>query len=489
MKNITIVGGGASAIALLSNLAEMPSNASAFGKPGSYTLRIIETAPRVGPGRAYRHLSEEMILNTDPDTMGIRSKDEFKEWLLVRGHAVDPVPRRLFARYLNEKLEQSIVGMSRIGVRVELVRAEVRGIKRHSEGYALLTDSQGLLQADILVLAVGGGHGVPYECLRGSEQCLTLDDLEDASPALGAEAEIVVLGSSQSAIDAALFLSRTTSARITLASRGGGLPLIKGTPKAYTNQRVRPVHERLSLQQFMGLLEEELLLAEAYPSEPPRRPSTSSVLASISSKPFEEGFQEAHTFRLGWQAVMKNLTPHLQPIYENFSAEEKLKFVSTFFPSLRRLRSAIPLRNAEKLSRLINDKRVRVMGGVQDVQRDARSERFVVTSSDARLESRFIVNATGLRYMLHQSPLLSGLGFIRPNLLGGVKVDVRSMRVLDGLERPDPTCYCLGLLSYGDFLITNSMETCAAQARTAAGSILRHLSSDDSSPLLSRWAS
>ncbi|MDC0711115.1 FAD/NAD(P)-binding protein [Stigmatella sp. ncwal1] len=488
-KNITVVGGGASAVSLLANLADLTSGQaescqrSPLGKAGGYTVRIIEMAHCVGPGRAYRHRSDELSLNTDADTMGIRSKQEFSNWLREKNIAQGSIPRSLFAQYLRQKLEHAIAQLALSGVHVELVRAEVRDIERHLAGYAIRTDRQEIFQSDLLVLASGGSYGTPYESLsHPQEQCLTLDNLEDAAPLLQNEAEIVVLGTSQSAIDAALFLSRTTSARITLASRWGGLPLTKGKPKAYINQRLNATHCPLTLQEFMRLLEEELQCAEAYPSQPHHIPRGASLLTSISSRSFNESIQEARIFRLGWQAVMNNLTPQLQAIYERFTPEEKLQFADTCLPSLRRLRGAIPLQNAERLFRLLDHQRVRVLPGVRDVRYSARTGYYSLVFDASMLESKFIVNTTGLVYKAQAHPLLKRLPFIRTNLLGGVSVDVHTMRVIDGLGKPDPTCYCLGANTYGDFIITNSMEICARQARSAAASILQMFLTDPLSP-------
>lgn len=417
--------------------------------------------------------------------MGIRSREEFSDWLLEKELSPASIPRNLFAQYLKQKFDESVTQLGSAGVRVELVRAEVQGIDRHPTGYTLRTNTRETFQADLLVLAVGGSHGIPYESLHPSEQCVSLDDLEEALPRMQDEAEVVVLGTSQSAIDAALLLSRTTRARVTLASRSGGLPLTKGTPKAYTNQKLGSIRSRLTLQEFMGLLDEELQLAESHPAGPHHIPRGASLLSSISSRSFNESLQEARVYRIGWQAVMKNLTPQLQTLYENFTPEEKIQFAETCLPTLRRLRGAIPLKNAEKLFRLLDHQRVRVLSGVRDVRRNERTGGFALTFDTFSMESRFIVNATGLVYKVRSHPLLKDLPFLRTNLLGGVKVDVRSMRVLDGMEKPDPTCYCLGTHTYGDFIITNSMETCARQARSAAASILQTLSID-SSPSISR---
>src|SRR3954454_23294717 len=104
MKQITIIGGGASGTLLAANLLKSGG--------GPLAINIVERNDRLGRGVAYSTDKDSHLLNVPAAKMGAFPEDVegFHRWLGQNGFAYDGndfVPRRIFGRYLRDVLSSA----------------------------------------------------------------------------------------------------------------------------------------------------------------------------------------------------------------------------------------------------------------------------------------------------------------------------------------------------------------------------------------------
>lgn len=130
---IGIIGGGASCVALLSQL-----QATGLTKP---EIVIFETSGRVGPGNAYRMDEDTALLNRPISEMSIHSdnRSSFVSWLAQSEHLdVLPAtyaPRRLFGEYIHDQFN-NLKNQWHPGT-VTVLPQRVDTVHRHGSGTVL----------------------------------------------------------------------------------------------------------------------------------------------------------------------------------------------------------------------------------------------------------------------------------------------------------------------------------------------------------------
>lgn len=456
-ENIALLGCGMSGSAFLAHLA--CNFDSAIGSQLSIT--IIEQDDYVGKGYPYNIRNETFILNTEPDFMGIRYREEFTDWLVRRNLRTVDVPRRLYGDYICEVLKESIDILKSKGTEVNFANALAINVTQIERRYHIELKSGELLSADWLVLAVGSSSNTPYSSLTNA-RCLKLNDVENFRSE-SFRGEIIVIGTQQSAIDAAIYLCNNFDVHVSLVSRRGLLPISKGIARRdYENRYLvnQPETMGLAIEKFKTMLDLEILDSQV---------NEALSSAEISSQTLEQSIGKAKLSPLGWQAVMCNTTWLLQDYYSKLDYQNKRRFLEKVFTPIRRLRSAIPLSNAEKIFKLISLRRVSVLSSVRSIDYITEESRFCVAAAGRRLKSEFLINATGQDYYGLEHSLLKKITFLSRNPLGGFYINTDTMQPTneDGKIK-NPSCFCLGAGTLGDFLIVNSAEVCCNQARRAA---------------------
>ncbi|MCD9032079.1 FAD/NAD(P)-binding protein [Luteimonas sp. Y-2-2-4F] len=219
--DVAIAGGGASAVLLALQLRRR--------WPGC-RIGVAEPAARLGAGAAYATRQDEHLLNVpaggmsaDPDAPG-----DFVDHLRAQGFAADVaaryVPRRLYHDYLAARL-RVLPGAAPHHARAEAVGYDPAGC-------ALLLASGERLRARAVVLATGNRpRGLPVEVpAQAAGRVIGAWD-HDAVAALPAAADVAIVGTGLSMVDAALGLhARGHRGRIVALSRHALLPLPHAAP-------------------------------------------------------------------------------------------------------------------------------------------------------------------------------------------------------------------------------------------------------------------
>ena len=244
---IAIVGGGAIGAALFGILVEeLAADASLAAET---RVVLFERSERVGPGLAYAKDDSPYVLNQSAQTMSLvpRARGHFCAWLARRGLASADAradlfcARRTFGDYVEEHFADAREKARRAGIAVSVVRDEVTALApRRSGGARVSTHAHAPIDADLVVLALGHLPSTRFAHLADAPGFVATPYPGDAMCArVAKDARVAVIGSGLSAIDAVLaLLAAGRAAPITMASRSGLLPAVRGPLPQYTLRHV-----------------------------------------------------------------------------------------------------------------------------------------------------------------------------------------------------------------------------------------------------------
>ncbi|MCP9231100.1 FAD/NAD(P)-binding domain-containing protein [Mesorhizobium sp. LMG 17147] len=286
-NSIIIVGGGASGVVLAAHLLKSPNP--------DLRVSLIEKRPHFGQGMAYSTLLSAHVLNVSASGMSAYADDpgNFLRWLLERGIATPeqaPVyaPRSVYARYLKELLDELETREQQTG-RLRLIREESLSISPTASGVEVTLANGTSVVAHLAVLATGHdeepGAGQGHAIRMGSE----------ADTALDPEAQVLVLGTGLSMVDAFLSLEqRGHRGAIVAVSRRGLLPSPhrKGNP---IKLDVADIPLGTQLSYFVGW--------------------------------FRDLIRENQKAGIDWRDVVDGLRPFNQKIWQNWPSSAKRRFV------------------------------------------------------------------------------------------------------------------------------------------------------------------
>ncbi|MGB0578984.1 MAG: FAD/NAD(P)-binding protein [Limisphaerales bacterium] len=450
MKTIAIVGGGFSGTMAAVNIARMANE----------PLRVIIINHRhpLGRGVAYGTQRAEHVLNVAARNMSAfpDHPDHFFRWLRTRvdySDLPDPqlremfVPRRVFGDYLRSLLFNYMQPVDEHHpATIEAIENKAIDIKPVTGGAEIEFANGDTVRTDRILLATG------------NQQPATLPGVEKLAEHPGycpnpwsnwcerlpASGEIVVLGTGLSMIDVFLTLEeRKWEGRLVCISRNGKLPQ----------------------SHFRGIDYPEFL-----PEEPQK------VGLDGLKKLLEKHCQQLLRLGANPGIVVDRLRPHTQRIWQNFSIEEKQRFLNEFAAQWNVIRHRIAQPIHQRITEAITDGRVRVDRGRIEALA-AVGDRISVTvrndAGESKIESNLVINCTGPQsaFAGTEVPLFKSLlqrGLVRPDEMN-MGIDVGpdfSVTNSDG-KRSD-LIYAIGPLMRGTLWETTAVPELRGQAKRVA---------------------
>lgn len=209
MKTIAILGSGFSGTLLAVQLLRR----AARGK-GGVRVVLIERSGAFGPGLAYGHGSEALLLNVVAGRMSALpdEPDDFLNWAKGQDPSVKGemfLPRRMFGRYLADLLGRA---EREAGGRGELERVcgEARDVEVGESGVRVVMADGGEVRADHVVVATGNGLPArPRWCddaLAGSGRYIAGPWRGEPLARIGREERVLVVGTGLTMMDVVLTL-------------------------------------------------------------------------------------------------------------------------------------------------------------------------------------------------------------------------------------------------------------------------------------------
>ena len=421
---------------------------------------LVEMREQVARGAAYSTDYAEHLLNVPARGMSAFADvpGDFLDDVMLDGHSGDAecaarpreqvggefLPRRRYAQYLDTRLRQA---QAHSPATLQVLQARVESLQRRDGGdLQLRLGDGGLVHARAAVLAVGNRPRPLPARGAGSLPPETRIEAWDyaAVKSIAAEAEVGIVGSGLSMVDAVLSLAaQGHRGRIHVLSRHAWLPLphASAAPAGFD---VQPLLA-LPLRRRIGFLRERV--------------------------------REAAAAGLPWQAVMERLRPHGQALWQSLSPADQRRFLrhGVRLWDVHRHRVAAPVH--ARLAALQASGQLRLHRGRLDLAmmhgRCLRLSARLHDGRDLQLDVDRVINATGveLRVQAMRNPLLTqllGEGHAQPGAHGIGIATAADGSVLDAYGVAQPWLLALGSLRIGQLWESTAIPELRVQAEDAA---------------------
>lgn len=444
-----IVGCGAAGTLLAANLLRS-------GK--RQTITVVERTGDFGPGLAYSTSDDLHLLNVPVATLSAFSEapDHFYNWAKEKDPGVEPgdfLPRRLYGDYLRDVLaEAERIGAKR-GNRIERLTDEVISIESTENAERVLTASGGSIEADDVVLAIGGA---PYARQRFLPSDRRIFDSPWQEGALDdAEGTVLLIGNGLTAVDATLSLCWANQGVEVISTSRTGL-----RPFSHLDGGLRP------------------------PASPPAWP-LEELTASDLRRTFCRRVQLAEGEGLNWRDVVDGIRPQIPTLWRRLGFDEQRRFLAESAREWEIRRHRMAPKVATRLETLGESGRTRdLTAKLSEVTPKTNGIDVVLTDTyngaTSNLEVSRIISCTGPGSDITQTGgalidglLASGRAVPDAHRLGiSTSVDAEVL----GLEgRRQPNLHLIGPLRRGDLWETTAIVEIRQQAEGLARKLRRNL--------------
>lgn len=418
--------------------------------------------------------------------MSIDAEDpnDFLRWLGTHDDADREgfVARSIYGKYLSDQI--STIEKAWSG-RVSVCNGRAIDLERGDGRWVLTVQTrQGVLRDafDVVVLALGTSiPGDPYQ-LEGSDNYHP--DVYPISEWIGtAEGHrLGVVGTGLSGIDAAAaFYDSGAAGEMTMVSRRGMLPDVRDFSSVidYDPDITRMIGQ--TARQRQGLEWEDVdqvlnyicLTAGIRPSE---MRDTFTELSMPAEKRFRNAADSSqHSVNAEVQRAVVGIANHyINDLWSLMRASARRIFLKQYHSSFQSLANPLPPQTARKLSEMMNDGRLGIQPGVQQIEPVHGGFRLCL-KADVREVER-VVNATkmpGGSLAGAAGSLLASLtyrGIAIKNPFGGLRIDPAVNLIKSPQGFAQPGLYALGEVTVGDIYYISSIS----KIRDRAQEIVRH---------------
>ncbi|OLZ67833.1 hypothetical protein AV521_23420 [Streptomyces sp. IMTB 2501] len=471
-REIVIIGGGATAVAAFTQVVRTPGIAS---------VTTVDPNP-VGLGHAFGVTDPMLLCNTSADVTSLRpdGPSDLLDYLTERGWAARPedfVPRYLVGHYCRERYLAGRREAERQGIAVSHHPARATAVRSTADGYRVeLADGRRLSATDVLVCLGLDRPRLP-ELLRpydGHPRLLPQPYPTDRLRALPEKAEVLVLGTKLSAIDAALVLC-AGGRRTVMASPSGGLPAVR-------TRLCRPDRPLLDSRRWQRLdpraedLDRELtrLLLRAIGragSGLGLRAQTSA--AAVPDERLREELALAAAGRVPWQDVIAEVIDAINAWTAPWDPALRAEVLARYRGLMSRYISSIPARNARLLSGHLDTGRLALAPGYPvGIEPAADDDGWQVEWPDGRRE-RFTHVVCGTGFHTPQLDMAApGHYRIGPSVTHGAAPAItEELRLCDPQRGSVERIWVLGAAAHPRTAIVNYLNTAAKQAQRVAAQL------------------
>ncbi|QRR00677.1 FAD/NAD(P)-binding protein [Dyadobacter sandarakinus] len=481
LTNIAIIGGGACGISAYIELFLQLRIASRHQEVG---ITIIEENEEVGKGLAFGTKEPGHILNTQADLMGIHfsEPEHFSEWLIRHeqrvGHEVVDnqgrdeafTTRRLYGDYLKEQFDHYFALAKEEGMQVDVIHARALSITKSGEQFEIRLSDNRKHQCDFVVLAPGTPVADNYPELNDKENYFGSPWPSDPILAkIPKEADVAVLGSSLSAIDALMTLADNGyTGKIRCYALDGLMPRVQPDKQAVVERNfitLKNLHE-IQRSKLRNPTAKEVFRLFIQEAENYAGGKIDWKAVSREDKSAQERLDEDIAIaRDGGDALINipySLRYDSSEMWKWLDADEKQKFKKWLGRFWAINRHCMPLYNAERVAGLFHDNRLEVFSHLEDVQYDDDQEGFCMKyGKGEEAFEKYLINATGpassvktMKSELMQS--LAADGLVEADPVGGIKVNTETMQVITD-NQVNPHFYAIGHITNGVLLDVNAV--------------------------------
>jgi uncharacterized NAD(P)/FAD-binding protein YdhS len=462
-----IIGAGLTGTSMLLQFLQQVRQRMEAGQTGGTDIKIMvfERQNGFGPGFPHgeRFVMPYHITNMCDHDMGIIAgqPDDFRRWInanrRVLGQYAPAVeseiglnpdtsddcrhyPRAVMGEYLKSRFRSALDMARTLNIRVNLFpQVEVTDLS--PDGHQLIIGARRIQSgrtftetADRVLLAIG--HW--FEKSNHPHYLPSPWPARDLLRRVPAKEHVGVIGTSLSAIETVLtltsdgrfksdqsgklqFLPASDSRKISLYSRRGLLPKVRGRSGSYRNQYLirenvdlrRPAGKgQVTLQQIFKLLDADLECAYGHPFDWEEIMHPAGTPADMLRRSLDQALAgDGPHGELIWQTVLNQSFSLARELYLGLSLAERERFEREFATLFFIHAATQPAINAQKLLALLESGIVTVtkLGDNYKFIRDEKRDRFVFHYRDAsgelrREAHRYVVNARGQEKSLWTNP-------------------------------------------------------------------------------------
>lgn len=452
-RRVAIIGGGAAAAALLSELIAHPRT------PPLHVDWFTGGTGAAGRGVAYSSASPRHLLNVRAASMGVlggrpRGFLDFAQQREPTVAGTDFLPRRWYGEYLGAEIAELLTLAQARGTHVRLLKFAIDAVVPEQDGVTVLHGEQHT-RVDAAVLALGALPaqplaGVTAAALSGGRYVVDpwawLAQLRDND----APREVVLIGLGLTAADVLLELSaRWPQAHFTALSRRGHLPEAHlptaSVPVDDSSDWIEAMHNDPNMAHWMRVLRE-------------------AIAASRD-----------------WRTVIDSLRPHTAALWALLPLPERARFLRHARWAWERARHRMAPQVSECLADLERSGRLhRMRGHMHAVDAAADGLRLEIrptgAAAVAERHADWAIQTIGLNTDIAHTPhpLVRQLvtnGHIEPDPLGLGCRATTDGRLCHG-GQPWPCLFALGSLLRGTLWECSAMPEIRHQARTLAVQLL-----------------
>ncbi len=502
MKNLVIIGGGASGASILFNVINRLKNT--FIQP--LHIVIIEKSKQVGPGLAYGSVDDFHILNYPADAMSPVENypHHFVDWLSENQSVWKPYfptyhlqgnrfpPRALYGFYLNRLIESLKNSTDDSPIKISLINDEAMSIKMLGNGeYKVFFDHASPIIADYLVICPGLFPATNYRQFIGYPQYIHNPWPAKQLQQIPEDASVCILGTRLTAVDVALSLyHQNHQGSVIMASRTGLLPSAVGkTKQGYkfrylTEQAIDGLIQKsqFSLKNLMDLFWKELEYTTGSPIDTNKilhpKPSAYSWL--------EKQLKQAKSDKENvWQSMLKALYLKVPKLWQKLSNADKSEFLNKYFSTFMVYFSPFPIQNAEKLLSFLKSKKFQIISDINGIEYDNDSSSFKIKTNQTEYNVDYVINAAAAGSDIRQSniPLLMNIfnqGLFKINPHGGIEVDFETSAAIDKSGKTIKNLFATGNFTRGVFLSPDNQGQLLNQVVRVVNSLTHLIKSNQS---------
>ena len=558
----SIIGCGLTGTSMLYQLIKKLKNH--LKKPIPIKIHVFEKNKFPGSGFPYDksnlfafHIcnmpAQEMSIDADnPDDLTIWFKknksrltqtlQEFEQWLLdpvYKDSITEFYPRMIMGEYLKERFKKSleIAKQKKISVVVHSM-SEVTNIKDKGNHLVLnVMDLEKKTSCDILSdqVLISTGHWSNKQNQPGYYASpwpakMLLENIPKGS-------KVAVIGSGLSAIDTVLTLfsdgcfSKSKNneldytpsknpRQITMYSRNGLLPKVRGKSSLYKNQYfcesgfdmlMKSCNGNLSLFDLSALLKKEL--EKAYNKSVNWKefmPSYEDALSSLKKEIFLAKNGDNPNGDILWQTIVNQALPVITKAYQNLIPEHRNLFENRFSSVFMAHAAVMPFVNAQKILALMEQNllTIKSLGSNYQIKRipGIQMHEFSYNDDNGSLKKErfpYVIDARGqaISYRTNPSSLAKNLlasEMIQiekinlsqdlsktnnvenePNVFesGSILIDPKTNRVISGdkqLSKPG-NIYAVGMMTRGQIINASMARECVLSTRKIVDQIIKKI--------------
>lgn len=453
-KKITIIGGGFAGTMVAVNCIQKAK--------GNLDIHIIDEHGLFAKGIAYSPYSNKQLLNVVASKMSAfaNEPDHFLDWLVIQEKFIGVdrgllaqsfLPRKIYGEYLNNIWETSIRNLPE-NIQLKQYHSVVKDIVLSEEEVVTILNNDLKIPADACILATGNtipkNPVILNQSFYLSKKYFRDPWSSNSGEELKKDLPVLIIGNGLTMVDTVIGLLEKGFHNTIYSISPNGFNILphRNTSIQYKSL-LNEIPEKVNLNQIVKLVFKHIRLVRSF---------------GITAEP-----------------VIDSLRPLTQKIWQEFSDEEKRKFLSRYRHLWGVARHRIPLHIYDMINKLKSEGKLKVISGkllnIVEKENKAEVEFFnKKTKQTEKVNVQRVINCTGpdsdIKNM-EDSFLKSCLekGYITQDSLKlGADTDVKTFQTINSQGKKNKNILAIGSLLKGNLWETTAVNELRTQAANIA---------------------